>query len=266
VWLTDEGEGPLVIAVPGLPGTHRDFRWLAPEISAWARIVRLDMPGFGHTPLRRGVRPHPAWRGDLIADVADALEHETFSVITHSMSGPALASLAARRPRRIQAAAFLACGGTRPHRLWRRMPLSPPLVSGLFAAPRRRRVLLPAARLAYRMLGFGRPDDQAITTAIHCVAATDFAAMRRDLQHMLAPTLVAHADDDPLIEPTLADEIGTLAPAGPRLRFAEGGHGIIATQAVEIAAALRPLVRNRIRASNRPDKDRRPATRASTPG
>ncbi len=37
---SDEGEGPSVLAVHGLPGSGRDFRWLAPRLSPFARVPR----------------------------------------------------------------------------------------------------------------------------------------------------------------------------------------------------------------------------------
>jgi haloalkane dehalogenase len=45
----DEGprEGRALIAVHGIPGSARDFRYLAPQLSSRVRFVRFDMPGFG---------------------------------------------------------------------------------------------------------------------------------------------------------------------------------------------------------------------------
>ncbi len=243
VWLTDEGEGPLVIAIAGLPGSHRDWRWMAPRLRRYARLVRLDMPGFGLTPLRQGIRPRAAWRADLVAAVADSLEVRRFAAIAHSMSGPVLASLAARYRERVIAAGFVACGGSRPHRLWRSMPISPPAASELLASDVGRRWLMPVTRAAFRRAGFAASiADEELVTALHCAAATDFAQVRRDLARITAPCLVAASEDDPLIEPTLADEIGASVPAGPRLRFPDGGHGIHKVYADEIAEAFAPLL------------------------
>ena len=53
-----------------------------------------------------------------------------------------------------------------------------------------------------------------------------------------APTLTAFCDDDPFIEPEIQEELGALVPVGPRLRWAEGGHNVQKTHAVEVAEAL----------------------------
>jgi pimeloyl-ACP methyl ester carboxylesterase len=124
---------------------------------------------------------------------------------------------------------------------------------------------MPVARLFFRAVGFPTDiSDEAVTTAIHCVAAVDFGTVRRDLAHVVCPCLVAHAEDDPLVDAALADEIGAAVPPGARLRFDDGGHRIHKAYAVEIAEALRPLVIDRRPQS--PDTDRRAAARASTPG
>jgi len=55
---TDEGtRPPAIVLVHGLPGSVRDFRWLGAalrELAPEARVVRLDMPGFGGTDVRLG--------------------------------------------------------------------------------------------------------------------------------------------------------------------------------------------------------------------
>jgi len=49
VTYTDEGpaEAPVLIAVHGIPGSGRDFRYLAPQLLPARRVVRVDLPGFG---------------------------------------------------------------------------------------------------------------------------------------------------------------------------------------------------------------------------
>ena len=48
---TDEGSGePAIVAIPGLPGSGRDFRWLAPLLADRFRVIRIDPPGYGASP------------------------------------------------------------------------------------------------------------------------------------------------------------------------------------------------------------------------
>jgi len=43
-------EGPLVVCVHGLSGSHRNWVDLAPRLTAVARVLALDLPGHGRTP------------------------------------------------------------------------------------------------------------------------------------------------------------------------------------------------------------------------
>ena len=50
VGYTDVGDGPVVVALHGAPGSVRDWRWLGPLLEPRIRLVRVDMPGYGDTP------------------------------------------------------------------------------------------------------------------------------------------------------------------------------------------------------------------------
>lgn len=73
---------PLIIALHGAPGSHRDFRYLAAALEAPAhetaprggavrrdcgpcRVVRVNMPGHGDTPLDAAPRLHGSAGGDV---------------------------------------------------------------------------------------------------------------------------------------------------------------------------------------------------------
>ena len=53
---TDEGTGPVVLAIHGCPGSVRDWRWLGHPLASHFRLIRLDLPGFGETPLGHSPR------------------------------------------------------------------------------------------------------------------------------------------------------------------------------------------------------------------
>ena len=55
-WRVGEGELELLL-VHGIPGSARDFRWLSHLLAEQARTIRLEMPGFGGTPLATGPSP-----------------------------------------------------------------------------------------------------------------------------------------------------------------------------------------------------------------
>ena len=123
---SDEGDGPTLLALHGLPGSGRDYRWLAAALDGRVRLVRLDQPGFGATP--RSTEPSPSLeaRTRFVVDAARALGLERFSLLAHSMGGPLAMSVAAALPGQVERLALLASVGVRPHPMVRR---TPPLLS-----------------------------------------------------------------------------------------------------------------------------------------
>ncbi|MGH9887790.1 MAG: alpha/beta fold hydrolase, partial [bacterium] len=84
---TDEGprDAPALVAVHGIPGSVRDFRYLAPQVSGALRVVRLDLPGFGgSTPEAFGVGSFDG-RVRAVLELADHLGLAQFAVLGHSM-------------------------------------------------------------------------------------------------------------------------------------------------------------------------------------
>lgn len=83
----DQGEGPPILLVHGLGGSWRNWLENIPFLSDNHRVVALDLPGFGLSPMPQNEISIPAY-GDLVLRFADAvgLGPETF-LIGHSMGG-----------------------------------------------------------------------------------------------------------------------------------------------------------------------------------
>src|SRR5690606_22284150 len=114
---TGPADGPCVVMIHGLPGSHRDFRWLAPPLEAAGfRVIRLDMPGFG------GTDPRSARLSRLAEHVLarlDQLALDRTILLGHSFGGPQALLAASRDPARVRGLALLASVGLRPHRALR---------------------------------------------------------------------------------------------------------------------------------------------------
>jgi hypothetical protein len=85
----DEGprDAPIHVAVHGIPGSLRDFRYLAPQLCDGVRLLRLDMPGFGASaPLDEAIDSVPG-RARVILEAADRLGLAEFAVLGHSILG-----------------------------------------------------------------------------------------------------------------------------------------------------------------------------------
>lgn len=250
----DEGEGPAVLALHGLPGSHRDFRWLASACRGRLRLVRVDLPGFGKSGDVRGGWPELA---DFVRRIAEEIVDAPHIVLGHSFGAPLCSMVAARTPvartgdesrAPLLGVAWIAPVGLRPHRLVRR-GVGMRGLRGIDRAadmPIVGRWVVRGWRFVLHRAGFPSSVTEADTRRtlaqlggfrfrMHNAAIAELRAGDTP-----APTLVAWAQDDPFVEEAIARELAA-ATSARRVVFAEGGHNVQKTQAVELAAALADL-------------------------
>ncbi len=234
---TEEGSGPPLVAIHGLPGSARDFRWLGGALAGRVRLIRLELPGWGGSDSRL-VRRHDADRwADVVIEALDALELPAPVLAGHSAGGVVAMRVAARAPERLGGLAILASPGLRPHRLLRRSNVK--LGALIVSIPGVRQLTLPALRRSYELAGFptSLTDTQRIE-AMRWIARLDFDAQRAAAAAVKVPTFVAWAEDDKLIEPAVFEELESSLPDGPRLRWPGGGHNIQKSHAGTLAETL----------------------------
>lgn len=247
--LTFVDEGPrgatALVTLPGVPGSVRDFRYLAPRLTPRVRVVRVDLPGFGgSTATHAGVRTI-AGRGDAVLRLADHLGLGEFAVVGHSMGGATALHLAAHHRQRVRALVLVASMALRAHRGLGMNPWAFGLLARVMRTPGLGRFLLPSLRERYKRRRFPGADEMGprdFALQFEAVSAGDFGAMRRAVASPLPPTLVAYADDDALVEPAVSRELAAALPEARVLRFAEGGHNIQKTRAAELAVAILELL------------------------
>lgn len=235
---SDEGEGPVLVAVHGLPGSIRDYRWLGAALAGRVRLVRLEHPGFGGTPrsTRPGYTLHDRVR--FVLEAVDALGIGRYSVLGHSFGGPVAMGVAAAQLGRVERLILLASAGLSPHRPLRRMRRMPE-ISRLLELKLAQRALLPRMRAGFQKAGFPRSTpDEAVLQSMRIIMRVSFEHIRAAARRVRAPTFVAWTEDDPLVEPPIAQALGNELPAGPRLGFESGGHNLQKTRAVELAEAI----------------------------
>lgn len=243
----DDGSGPVVVALHGLPGSSRDFRWLAPCFSGAMRLLRVDFPGFGATPLGPGSESVEA-RVAFVAQFLDALEIDRAVVIGHSMGGVVACAFAELHPTRTAGIVLISAPGLRKHRMVRRMNAER---GSRWLRSRMGPALTPLMRRAFRAAGFPpsyRDDELRLT--IHSVAALDFDAHARRVRRLATPTAVVWCDDDPIVEADIPPELAAQCPEGPRLRFPTGGHNPQKHRAVELADAIVPWATRLLRGAD----------------
>ncbi len=245
VSVTDEGpaDATPVVCVHGIPGSSRDFRYLAPALVHRFRVVRAEMPGFGDSP------PQPPaslqqWARTLLA-VAEWATPGPFVLLGHSFGGGGVLLAAAAAGSRLSGAVLLASMGARRHRAFTLPSRAYAVVSALLAVPGVRGPLVGATRRIYRNNGLPVPaaDDWAtVRRHVRLLASVRFSALAAAARRIQAPVLVAHAEDDRLVQVSIARELAALLPGGRLVVFPDGGHHLQKTRVSEVAAAVDSLL------------------------
>ncbi|MEM9070961.1 MAG: alpha/beta fold hydrolase [Myxococcota bacterium] len=237
----DEGpkDAPAVVLVHGIPGSARDFRWLTPALIG-LRGLRVEMPGFGATPLATGPGPSVEARAQFLVSFLDALALSNVILVGHSMGGVVATAAADLAPERVAGVGLVASPGLRVHRGFRQFGSR----RALSAALRVPGVAFATGGLlqrAFRGAGFRHCSRAEVIHTIHCVAATSIPDHARRLERLQLPAFHAFCEDDPLVEVAITSETARTL-GGPALRFSTGGHNPQKHHAVELGAALRTWV------------------------
>jgi len=230
--------GPVIMAIPGLPGSARDFRWLAPALTPWARMVRFDPPGFGSSPRPTLAGMPAADKAGVVAGLLDLLGIGSAVLLGHSFGSVVAAETVPLHPG-VTHLVLLAPPGSSAH-----YPVSLVRAATLpLRAGAGRRLLRHPQRIGYRLAGFPSfltDEERAVTSLDSAVA--DFAAYRAALDAHRRPTLIAWAMDDRQVPPRHSAALHEQVGPGPRVAFASGGHNIQKTRSVELSAMIRTFL------------------------
>lgn len=231
---TDEGSGPVLLAIHGLPGNVRDFRWLGGALDGRLRLVRVDLPGFGRAPAvwRPGVSETVAYLDSVVETIGQKVW-----VAGHSFGSVYAAEYAASRPDSVEGLVMLAPLGLRKHRGFLKFP-DPRILKFGLDLPVVGRVVEGQLVEGFERFGFKNVKGSECRRTIEILSRFDFDAHRRRIARVDVPSAVVWARDDHLIEPDISEELASALPDGPRLTFEEGGHNVQKSRAVEIVEAL----------------------------
>ncbi len=228
---------PTIVLIHGVPGTVADFRWLTPCIADDLRVVRLDMPGFGGTPLSSAQGTGMVERANFIAAVLRGLDIQSAAVVGHSMGGAAAAAVAVHHPSLVSHVGLLATPGLTPHRKFVRTYPGP--VSRAMRWPVLGNAVRAIVRRGFEREGFpSKMGGASIQTVMDYAAGLDFPAHKRRVLSLRQPTLVGYCENDHLVDKELFAELASVCPEGPRLVFPRGGHNLQKTHAMAIGRAL----------------------------
>jgi len=209
------------------------------------RVIALDLPGFGRSPMPPGGEVSITGYADLIDALLEQLGVESAAVVGNSMGGFISAELAIRHPQRVERLVLISPAGLSTHQdprilrylPWvRRMERLAAAYGGWVAshsdAVARRPVLrnaffgmivphprqLPAALVSEQLRGAGKPGLVAATQAI-----SDYD-LRPRLEQIACPTLVVWGDRDRVISRRDLEVFAELIPGARKVMYEDTGH------------------------------------------
>jgi pimeloyl-ACP methyl ester carboxylesterase len=239
-----DAEAKPVVFVHGLSGSWPNWLEQLPAFAAEHRVITLDLPGFGHSPMPRETISISGY-AQLLDRLLDQLEVDAAAVVGNSMGGFIGAELAIAFPQRVERLVLVSAAGISTHaprgsaqaipvlrRLERILMASTAWAASVSDTTMRRARLrdaalgvvvrhpskLPAALAAEQVRGAGKPGFiQALQSII------DYE-IRKRLSKIACPTLIVWGERDRLISVRDADIFAELIPNSRKVIFEDTGH------------------------------------------
>jgi pimeloyl-ACP methyl ester carboxylesterase len=245
----ERGEGPPLVLVHGHTG--RWANWLAniPSLSREHRVIAMDLPGFGHSPMPRESITIENY-GRTLDALMDRLDVDAASVVGNSMGGFAATELAIKFPQRVERLTLVSAAGLATKYLGLSTEFAVNAYAGvpearaetLVRRPRlRRRVLDVVVRYPERlsgpmcfelMRGSGKPAAPDATDAI---MNYDY---RDRVSDIACPTLIVWGRNDRVVPVSSAEEYHRLIDGSRVDVFDDTGHMAMLERPARFNAAL----------------------------
>jgi pimeloyl-ACP methyl ester carboxylesterase len=230
-----------------------------PAASLGHRLLALDLPGFGNSPIGPGEISIDGY-ARLLERLLDKLEIESTTVIGNSMGGLIAAALALASPRRVERLALVSPAGVSTHgyrgaargasALRRLQPIIATRAAWVAtnadlvaARPGTRAIVLKlvvqhpqrlsAPLAAEQLRGAGKPG---FVGALKALQSYD---LRRRLAQIACPTLIVWGERDHVISAHDADVFAELMPSSRKVIFADTGHMTMLERPAAFNALLR---------------------------
>ena len=235
-----EGEGEPIVFVHGLGGQWQNWLENLPRAALERRVIALDLPGFGLTPLPRDEITIPGY-GRCVDALCEKLDLGRVDIVGNSMGGYIAAEVAIQFPQRIDQLLLVSAAGITSADIARRpiytlgriaTALTTHLAAqdrAIAARPKTRHLALElvarypsllAPDLAYEgfFKGAGKPGFEA---ALRACLEYDF---RDRLQDIRRPTLILWGEKDSIIPVRDAHEFERLIPDSRKIVMKDTGH------------------------------------------
>ncbi len=235
------GEGPPLLFVHGLSGSWQNWLENIPVLAGSHRVIAVDLPGFGHSPMPRE-RITIAGYARTLDGLLEQLSIDSAMVVGNSMGGFIGAELAIAFPERVRRLVLVSAAGISTASRGAYVPLARRLerVTGVTAAwlasrsdlvARRARLRqatlsvvvahparLPGPLAAEQLRGAGKPGF------LQAFAAIATYPLRERLVKIACPTLIVWGRKDRLITVRDAEVFGELIEDSRVVIFPDTGH------------------------------------------
>jgi pimeloyl-ACP methyl ester carboxylesterase len=238
------GKGPPLVFVHGLSGSWTNWLEQLPVFAAEHRVITLDLPGFGHSPMGAEQITISGY-ARLLDRLLDTLEVDAAAVVGNSMGGFVAAELAIAFPQRVERLVLVSAagistfgnrGGTRAVPVLQRaerilaaytawmasksdtVTRRPRLREATLSLVARHPGRLPAPLAAELLRGAGKPG---FIQGLQANLDYDF---RERLPEIVCPTLIVWGDGDRVIPVRDADVFAELIPNAQKVVLADTGH------------------------------------------
>jgi pimeloyl-ACP methyl ester carboxylesterase len=209
------------------------------------RLLALDLPGFGDSPLPESGEVSIAGYARLLERLLDERAIDSATLVGNSMGGLIAAELALASPRRVERLVLVSPAGISTHgyrgsaraasTLRRLEPIVAPraawvaanadlvaarsrLRAGFLALVVRHPERLPAPLAAEQLRGAGKPG---FVGALESIQSYD---LRSRLREIACPSLIVWGDGDRVISARDAEVFAELMPSSRKVIFADTGH------------------------------------------
>jgi len=254
------GEGPPLLFVHGLSGRWQNWLENMPHFARSHRVVAVDLPGFGASPMPREAISIPAYARFLEA-VCDALAIDAAAVVGNSMGGYVAAELAIVSPRRVERLMLVSAAGITAEYLHRDGVMTGARIVAAVATRAAARHAWLARRSGLRRLALQfvvrHPERLSVPLAHELMDGSGrpgfLPAMEAILAHRISerlpqiacPTYVVWGEDDRVIPVRDAQRFGELIPDARVEVWPDTGHVAMLERPARFNALLEAFLSER---------------------
>lgn len=258
----DLGEGPPLVFVHGLSGSWPNWLEQLPVFATDHRVIAMDLPGFGHSPMPAERITISAY-ARMLDGLLEALGVSAATLVGNSMGGFVSAELAISYPQRVERLVLVSAAGisTYEHPLFSRWARVARMLRPLLAAQTgwvaahagalasrpglRERTLdgvarhpsrLPGPLAAEMLRGAGKPG---FVEGLEAIVHYDF---RHRLPEVVCPALIVWGDRDRLVSVRDASAFEQSIPDSRKVIFEGTGHMAMLERPAAFNALLREFL------------------------